>query len=74
MDNMKLEIERKFLVRDNWPRPDAGRHCIQGYISAEKDRVVRVRIMDHLTENTPFRFELKISKSYEGTIQQLADS
>ena len=46
MEKMKLEIERKFLVRDNWPRPDAGQHCIQGYISAEKDRVVRVRIMD----------------------------
>jgi CYTH domain-containing protein len=39
MEKMKLEIERKFLVRDNWPRPDAGQHCIQGYISADKHKL-----------------------------------
>lgn len=43
---MKLEIERKFLVKDNWPQPVSGMHCIQGYISADKHQVVRVRIMD----------------------------
>jgi phosphonate transport system substrate-binding protein len=30
-------------------------------------------IMDFLTENTPYRFELKLNTSYEGTAQQLAD-
>lgn len=44
---MKLEIERKFLVQEDWPRPDSGMHCIQGYISADEQRVVRVRIMDN---------------------------
>ncbi len=28
-------------------------------------------IMDYLTENTPFRFELKLSESYKGTVHQL---
>ncbi len=41
---MKLEIERKFLVRNDWPRPNSGQHCVQGYISADKHRIVRVRI------------------------------
>lgn len=43
---MKLEIERKFLVQDDWPRPESGNYCKQGYISADKKKVVRVRIMD----------------------------
>ncbi len=30
-------------------------------------------IMDFLTDNTPYKFELKLSTSYEGTAQQLAD-
>ena len=30
-------------------------------------------IMDFLTENTPYKFELKLNTSYEGTAQQLAD-
>ena len=29
-------------------------------------------IMDFLTENTPYKFELKLNTSYEGTAQQLA--
>lgn len=46
MEKIKLEIERKFLVKDNWPQPATGMHCIQGYISANKQKIVRVRIMD----------------------------
>lgn len=42
---MKYEIERKFLVKDQWPRPDEGLHCKQGYISADAERIVRIRIM-----------------------------
>jgi len=30
-------------------------------------------IMDYLSEHTPFRFELKLSESYEGTVQQLVN-
>ena len=30
-------------------------------------------IMDYLTKNTPFRFELKLNESYEGTVHQLAN-
>lgn len=30
-------------------------------------------IMDFLTENTPYQFELKLNTSYEGTAQQLAN-
>jgi len=30
-------------------------------------------IMDYLTENTPYKFELKLNASYEGTARQLAD-
>ncbi len=30
-------------------------------------------IMDFLSENTPYKFELKLNISYEGTAQQLAD-
>ncbi len=29
-------------------------------------------IMDYLTKNTPFRFELRLSKSYKQTVEQLA--
>lgn len=42
---MKYEIERKFLVKDHWPRPEDGLHCVQGYISADAERIVRVRTM-----------------------------
>jgi len=47
MEKIKLEIERKFLVNENWSSPKTGLQCIQGYISADKEKVVRVRIMDH---------------------------
>ena len=30
-------------------------------------------IMDFLTENTPYKFELKLNTSYEGTAEQLAN-
>lgn len=42
---MKFEIERKFLVKNNWPKPAKGIHCLQGYICSNKDNVVRVRTM-----------------------------
>jgi adenylate cyclase len=47
---MAREIERKFLVRrELWrPDPDSGVWYRQGYLSADPDRVVRVRTVgDH---------------------------
>ena len=42
---MGMEIERKFLLRDeSWRREAVGTSYTQGYISKEKDHTVRVRI------------------------------
>lgn len=39
------EIERKFVVnKDLWKPADGGTHFKQGYLNAQKERVVRVRI------------------------------
>lgn len=43
---MKFEIERKFLVKDNWPKPEEGNYIQQGYISDDQECVVRVRVQD----------------------------
>jgi len=44
---MGIEIERKFLVKDDSWRAEAdeGMACRQGYLVAEKERTVRVRTM-----------------------------
>ena len=44
---MGIEIERKFLVKDDSWRAEAdeGLECRQGYLVAEKGKSVRVRIM-----------------------------
>ncbi|HYQ58153.1 MAG TPA: CYTH domain-containing protein [Draconibacterium sp.] len=40
-----IEIERKFLVdKTKWSPKDSGTSIIQGYLSTDKERVVRVRI------------------------------
>jgi len=44
--NTHTEIERKFLVRENWPKPADGANCIQGYLALEAERIVRVRLMN----------------------------
>ena len=42
---MGKEIERKYLVNlDAWKAQDEGIHFKQGYLNAQKERVVRVRI------------------------------
>lgn len=42
---MATEIERKFRVNtDAWVPRDPGTHFKQGYLSSQKERVVRVRI------------------------------
>ena len=42
---MSLEIERKYLVRnDSWRRPGTGTRYRQGYLLTEPDRNVRIRV------------------------------
>ncbi|MCC5873251.1 MAG: CYTH domain-containing protein [Gammaproteobacteria bacterium] len=44
---MATEIERKFLLRnDSWREGASGRRYRQGYLSTEKERVVRIRTVD----------------------------
>lgn len=44
---MAFEIERKFLVNKDWWKPiSGGINLIQGYLSRDPDRTVRVRIAD----------------------------
>jgi adenylate cyclase len=42
--DMAKEIERKFLVKDNWQPQAAGITIAQGYLSTVPERTVRVRI------------------------------
>lgn len=43
---MPVEIERKFLVtNDSWRAFGSARRIVQGYLSREPDRVVRVRLI-----------------------------
>lgn len=44
--SMAKEIERKFLVKDNWQPQGAGIKIAQGYLSTVPERTVRVRIKD----------------------------
>ena len=42
---MSIEIERKFLVKDNsWRNFASGNKIIQGYISTNKEHTIRIRI------------------------------
>ncbi len=41
---MATEIERKFLVKgDDWRKGGRGMLCRQGYLSTDKERIVRIR-------------------------------
>lgn len=46
---MHLEIERKFLVKDNSFKALSHNHSIikQGYLSTDKNRSVRIRVLDN---------------------------
>ena len=56
---MSIEIERKFLVKGPFKEQATSRtHIIQGYISSQKGRTVRVRLRDqqaYLTIKGPSR-------------------
>lgn len=40
---MGIEIERKFLLKEGWPK-EKGVLYMQGYLSLQKERTVRVRV------------------------------
>ncbi len=43
---MGMEIERKFLLKDDsWRSMASGTMCRQGYLSSDRERIVRVRII-----------------------------
>ena len=73
---MSLEIERKFLVKNNDFKNEAyqKKEIKQGYLNADKDRTVRIRIADNkafitikgksnLAGTTRFEWEKEIDKN-----------
>lgn len=42
---MKIETERKFLVKNSWKKPKIGFHYSQGYINTDIHRLVRIRVV-----------------------------
>lgn len=49
MTSMAIEIERKFLVlNDAWRQGVAGKRMVQGYLSRDPHRTVRVRLAGEL--------------------------
>ncbi|MDY7020971.1 MAG: CYTH domain-containing protein [Cyanobacteriota bacterium] len=81
---MGIEIERKFLVKDeSWRSLAAGKLYCQGYISSQKGRTVRVRIIGdrgYLTikglavhqVRSEFEYEIPV-KDAEEMLQTLCD-
>ena len=60
---MGVEIERKFLVRgDHWREAGAGTPIVQGYLVAERERSVRVRL-------TPAGAWLTVKGASEGAVR-----
>ena len=83
---MSIEIERKFLVKDNSFKEEAYQHNYikQGFLNSDKERVVRVRIKDdkgYLTvkgkSNTSgtsrFEWEKEISKAEANDLMNLCE-
>lgn len=76
---MGVEIERKFLLKnDSWKGLAKGDTIRQGYLSAEKNRLVRIRIMNQeafvtikSTNDGLFRNEWEYSIPYEDATEML---
>ena len=65
---MALEIERKFLVKDDTWRSEKGTLYRQGYLNSAKERTVRVRIIDdkgYLTVKGISRGAVRAEYEYE---------
>lgn len=69
---MSIEIERKYLVKNNNWIPKTSHIIKQGYLNRDKDRVVRVRIFDNAgyitikgktkgIERSEFEYEIPLS-------------
>ena len=84
---MSLEIERKFLVKnDDFKRESFAQKSIkQGYLNSDKNRTVRVRIADekafmtikgksNATGTTRFEWEKEIDKSEAESLLLLCES
>ena len=65
---MALEIERKFLVKEDTWRNEKGTKYRQGYLNSAKERNVRVRTMDdkgYLTVKGVARGAVRVEYEYE---------
>ncbi|WP_457576633.1 CYTH domain-containing protein [Desulfomarina sp.] len=66
---MGKEIEKKFLLKnENWRKLAKGKKYCQGYLSTEKGRTVRVRIIGEkgfLTIKGPSKGETRLEFEYE---------
>ncbi len=65
---MALEIERKFLVKEGARRNEKGTKYRQGYLNSDKERTVRVRIIDdkgYLTVKGISRGAVRVEYEYE---------
>jgi phosphonate transport system substrate-binding protein len=71
-DNSKTVIPSKIAKQDESIKP----LIYFGFISRYNPRIMYEEyqpFLDYLTENTPYRFELKLGKSYEDAVQYLCD-
>lgn len=65
---MALEIERKFLVKEGAWRDEPGTEYRQGYLNSDKERTVRVRVVDdtgYLTVKGIPRGAVRVEYEYE---------
>jgi adenylate cyclase len=65
---MALEIERKYLIKEDVWRKAKGKKCRQGYLNSDKKRNVRVRTIDgkgYLTVKGVARGAARVEFEYE---------
>ncbi|TCP28096.1 CYTH domain-containing protein [Tenacibaculum skagerrakense] len=83
---MSIEIERKFLVKDESFKKEAHQHSYikQGFLNSNKERVVRVRINDekgfitvkgksNATGTSRFEWEKEITKAEANDLMNLCE-
>ncbi|MEN8192475.1 MAG: PhnD/SsuA/transferrin family substrate-binding protein [Bacteroidota bacterium] len=79
--NTALNVEQPFpeiIIKNINEHPDTLKPIIYfGVISRYSPNIIYKGyqpIMDYLTDNTPYKFELKLSSSYQETVRQLVDN
>lgn len=74
---MAREIERRFIVDLDWPRPRSGVKIVQGYIPTAPNIAVRIRVAGSqatltlkklVTERTRNEFEVRIPEQEAGEL------